>query len=218
VSQDPELTVRTTLCLVSPTRYAPARGVAVAVMVVSHGTGVVIVIHVVAPDVAVVWLLEQADLPPATECLCPLGTYLGWCTIEGLCTARDAGTERIGQMSLQQCEVTDERYRGRRIAAVRCGEFALVIQGGWEAEATDDLSGESLLLAPTVRTERVGWTHASDLLTALSGRGPMPPPQPVPVIRGCRATVNTVACGWWAKLPPLPSPCPNPNLITHSFV
>jgi hypothetical protein len=172
-------------------------------------------IHIVASDVAVIWLLEQKDLPSATEWLCPVRTgELGWCTTEGLRNAQIMGTERIGQMSLQQCELMYEQRPDHPIAAVRCGEFALAIRGNWDLE----VMGENLLLASSVGADQVGWTHAFELFNAFSGKGPMPDPQPVPVTRGCKAMITTVLCNWWATLPPRPSPCPNPNLATHNFV
>jgi len=180
---------------------------------------VVIVIHIVAPDIALVWLLERADLPPTTEWLCPLGTEnLAWCTTERLRSAQVAGTERIGQMSLEQCRLIYEQHQGRTIAALRCGEFALVINGDPNLDVSEAFSGEALLLASSARAEQVGWTQTFQLFTGLSGRGPMPPPQPVPVTRGCKAIVTTVNCGYWATLPPPPSPCPNPRLATHNFI
>jgi hypothetical protein len=175
---------------------------------------VITVIHVVDPGVGIGWLLEQAGPPSTTEWLCPLSTSdFGWCTTGDLREAQVAGPELIGEMKLRHCEVLYEQHRGRPIAAVRCGEFALVTPGG-----PDRLRGEAVLSAWTAPAGQMGWASSSELLTALSGRGPMPKPRPTPVIRGCAATVAAVICGWWAKLPPLPAPCPNPNLVTHDFV
>jgi hypothetical protein len=175
---------------------------------------VIIVIHVVDPGVGINWLLEQGDPTPETEWLCPRSpSDVGWCTTADLREAEVAGPELIGEMDLRRCEVLYEQHRGRPIAAVRCGQFALVTPGD-----PDLLRGEAVLSAWAAPAGQLGWTSASELLTALSDRGPMPKPRPTPVIRGCAATVAAVICGWWAKLPPLPAPCPNPNLVTHNFV
>jgi hypothetical protein len=180
---------------------------------------VIIVIHVVDPGVGVGWLLEQAGPPSTTEWLCPLSpSDFGWCTTADLRDAQVAGPELIGEMKLRHCEVLYEQYHGRLIAAVRCGEFALVTPGNPDLDLAGVVTGLALLVAWAAPPGQMGWTSSSELLTALSGRGPMPKPRPTPVIRGCAATVAAVICGWWAKLPPLPAPCPNPNLVTHDFV
>lgn len=151
-------------------------------------------IHVVAREVGIVWLLEHAEFPPETECVCAGDDWiLGWFTVPDLHAAASAWVATVGEMPLRPCKVRFEHHEGRPPSAVAvCGEFALVM-GGEEAPSIAYGGSESLVEEVTRQLGQIRWVQTLALLDWMTLGGPIPPPRPVPVTRGCRYP----ACGWW---------------------
>jgi hypothetical protein len=188
------------------------------------------VIHVVASDVGVDWILERP--PPAeTELLClSKERILGWCTMNDLAQARHDRVASVGDMALNRCDVAVGQGASGAVAIVRCGHSALVVDGerlSFQPNAPSHQQQQQQQQQQSQQQQREfrGFNITADAMLArtLLWTGPVGPTSPVQVTRGCHyvaqvTPTSRVSCGWWCTVPPPPIPCPNRRLPAHNFL